>query len=86
MISTIEYLIKEWYVNDLICLYVFINKSKIEFAIIAVYIDDMNWIVTFEELSRTIEYLKEFKVKDFSKIKLYLDLELEYKANRILVH
>ena len=47
----------------------------------------MNLIRTFEELSKTVEYLKkEFKVKDLGKTKLCLGLELEHKANRIIVH
>ena len=41
-----EYLIKEGYQNDPICLYVFIKKSKTGFAIITVYVDDMNFIKT----------------------------------------
>ena len=40
-----------------------------------------------KELSKTVEYLKkEFKVKDLEKTKLCLGLELEHKANRIIVH
>ena len=65
----------------------FIKKSETGFAIIAVYVDDMNLIGTPEELSETIEYLKkEFEVKDLGKIKLFLGLELEHKANGIIVH
>ena len=41
-----EYLMKEGYKNDLICPSVFIKKSEIGFAIIAVYVDDMNLIGT----------------------------------------
>ena len=82
-----EYLIKERYKNDPICPCVFIKKSKIGFAIIAVYVDDMNLIGTLEELSKTIEYLKkEFEVKDLGKTKLFLGLELEYKTNGIIIH
>ena len=82
-----EYLMKEEYKNDPICPCVFIKKSKTGFAIIAVYVDDMNLIGTLEELSKTIEYLKkEFEVKDLGKTKLCLGLELEHKANRIIVH
>ena len=65
----------------------FIKKSETGFAIIAVYVDDMNLIGTPEELSKTVEYLmKEFEVKDLGKTKLFLGLELEHKANRIIVH
>ena len=86
-----EYLIKERYKNDPICPCVFIKKSETGFAIIAVYVDDMNLIRTPKELSKTAEYLKkEFEVKDLGKTKLYLglelELELEHKANEIIVH
>ena len=82
-----EYLMKEGYKNDPICPCVFIKKSKIGFAIIVVYVDDMNLIGTLEQLSKTAEYLKKkFEVKDLGKTKLCLGLELEHKANRIIVH
>ena len=65
----------------------FIKKSEIGFAIIAVYADDMNLIGTPKELSKTVEYLKkEFEVKDLGKTKFCLGLELEHKANEIIVH
>ena len=65
----------------------FIKKFEIGFAIIAVYVDDMNLIRTPKELSKIAEYLKkEFEVKDLGKTKLYLGLELEHKANGIIVH
>ena len=41
-----EYLIKERYINDLICPCVLIKKSEIEFAKVTVYVDDMNSIET----------------------------------------
>ena len=54
-----EYLMKERYKNDPICPCVFIKKSKTGFAIIAVYVGDMNLIRTPEELSKTAGYLKK---------------------------
>ena len=70
-----EYLIKERYKNDPICPCVFIKKSETEFAIVAVYVDDINLIGTLEELAKTDEYLKkEFEVKDLGKTKLCLGL------------
>ena len=82
-----EYLIKEGYKNDPLCPFVFIKKSKSGFAIVAVYVDDINIIGTLEELTKTVEYLKrEFEVKDLGKTKLCLGLELEHKTNEILVH
>ena len=68
-----EYMMKEVYKNDPICQCVFIKKSEIGFATIAVYVDDMNLIETLEELSKTVKYLKrEFEVKDLGKTKLCL--------------
>ena len=43
---------------------VFIKKVATGFAIIAVYVDDLNLIGTPEELIKTIDYLKkEFEMK-----------------------
>ena len=70
-----EYLLKEGYMNNPICPYIFIKKSEIRFAIIAVYVDDLNLVGTSEELIRTTNYLKnEFEMKDLGKTKFYLDL------------
>lgn len=41
-----EYLIKECYVNDAICPYVFIQKLGSGFVIVTVHIDDINLIGT----------------------------------------
>ena len=80
-----KYLMKEGYKNDPICPCVFIKKSETGFAIIAVYVDDMNLIGTPEDLSKTTEYLKKyFEVKDLGKTKLCLGLELEHKAIGII--
>ncbi|KAK6124484.1 hypothetical protein DH2020_041765 [Rehmannia glutinosa] len=73
-----EYLSKEGYKNDTICPCVFIKRSDTGFAIIAVYVDDMNLIGTPEELFNAAEYLKkEFEVKDLGKTKLYLGLQIK---------
>ena len=53
-----EYLLKEWYMNNPIYPCIFIKKSKIGFAIIAVYVDDLNLVGTSEKLTRTTNYLK----------------------------
>ena len=47
-----EYLLKEGYVNNSICPCVFIKKSETGFAIIAVYVDDLNLVGTLEELTK----------------------------------
>lgn len=57
-----EYLIKEGYINDPICPCVFIKKSSSGFAIVAVYVDDMNLVGTPEELQETAEYISEKRV------------------------
>ena len=54
-----DYLLKEGYVNNPICPCVFIKKSETGFAIIAVYVDDLNLVETLEELTKTAEYLKK---------------------------
>lgn len=47
----------------------------------------MNLIDTPKELTITVEPLKkEFEIKQFRKIKLYLRLELEHMTNGILVY
>ena len=61
-----KYLLKEEYMNNPICLCIFIKKLETRFAIIVVYVDDLNLVGTPEELTRTINYLKwEFEMKDF---------------------
>ena len=63
-----EYLLKEGYANNPICPCIFIKKSETEFAVIIVYVDDLNLIGTPEELTRTTKYLKkEFEIKDLRK-------------------
>ena len=54
-----EYLLKEGYMNNLICPCIFIKKSETGFAIIAMYVDDLNLVGTPEELTRTTNYLKK---------------------------
>jgi hypothetical protein len=82
-----EYLLKEWFENNPICPYVFFKKSESEFAIITVYVDDLNLVGTPEELTKTATYLKnEFEMKDLGKTKFCLDLQIEHFPNRFLVY
>jgi hypothetical protein len=82
-----EYLLREGYNNDPICPCVFIKKSKYDFVIIVVYVDDLNIIETHEEIPKIVNYLKkEFKMKDLGKTKFYLGLQIEHLADRILIH
>ena len=63
-----KYFLKEGYVNNPICPCIFIKKLETEFAIIVVYVDDLNLVETPEELTRTTNYLKrEFEMKDMEK-------------------
>jgi hypothetical protein len=82
-----EYLLKEGFKNNPICLCVFIEKLEHGFAIIAVYIGDLNLVGTPEKLLKTVTYLKnEFEMKDLKKMKFCLSLQIEHFPNEILVH
>ena len=82
-----EYLLKEGYANNPICPCIFIKKSKTGFAIIVIYVDDLNLIGTPEELIRTANYLKrEFELKDLGNTKFCLGLQIEHFPIGILVH
>ena len=82
-----EYLLKQGYVNNPICPCVFIKKSETRFAIIAVYVDDLNLVGTSEELTKTAEYSKkEFEMKDLGKTKFCIGLQIEHFPNGVLVH
>ena len=68
-----EYLLKEGYANNPICPCIFIKKSEIRFATIAMYVDNLNLIGTPKELTRTAKYLEnEFEMKDLGKTKFCL--------------
>ena len=73
--------------NNSICPCLFIKKLATEFAIIAVYVDDLNLIGTPEELIKTINYLKKkFEMKDLGKTKYCLDLLIEHCSDDVLIH
>ena len=82
-----EYLIKDGNINNPICPCVFIKKSELGFAILAVYVDDINLFGIPEELTKAATYLKdEFEMKDLGKTKYCLGLQIEHKSNGILIH
>ena len=82
-----DYLIGKGYVNNEICPCVFIKRTSSGFAIVAVYVDDMNLIGTLDELKEIAKYLKsEFETKDLGKIRFCLGLELEHRSDGILIH
>ena len=75
------------YVNNPICPYIFIKKSETRFAIIVVYVDDLNLVGNPKELTRTTNCLKkEFEIKDLRKTKFCLSLQIEHFLNGVLVH
>ena len=54
--------------NNELCPCMFIKKSLSEFFIVASYVDDMNLIMTLEELVKTTTHLKlQFKMKDLGR-------------------
>jgi len=66
---------------------IFIKKSQSRFAIIKVYVDDLNLVGTPEELTKTATYLKnEYEMKDLGKTKFCLGLQIKHFQNRILVY
>ena len=82
-----EYLIKDGYINNPICPCVFINKSELELAILAIYVHDINLFGTPEELTKAATYLNdEFEMKDLGITKYCLGLQIEHKSNGILIH
>ena len=56
------------------------------FAILIVYVDDINLFGTLEELTKAATYLKdEFEMKDLGKTKYCLGMQIEHKSNGILI-
>ena len=50
----------------------FIIKSKNEFVVVAVYVDDLNLIGTPIDLTETVAYLmKEFEMKNLRKTRVW---------------
>ena len=63
-----DYLIGKGYKNDDLSPCVFIKRTSSEFAIVAVYVDDMNIIGNLKKIDETVTYLKsEFEMKDLGK-------------------
>jgi hypothetical protein len=83
-----EYLLKEGFENNQICPCVFIiKKSESGFAIVVVYVDDLNLVGTSEGLTKTANYLKnEFEMKDLGRTKFCVSLQIEHISNGILIH
>ena len=57
------------------------------FAIVVVYVVDLNLVGTPKELIKTRDYLKnEFEMKELGKTKFCLGLQIEHLSNGILIH
>ena len=79
-----EYLLREGYKNDHICPCVFIKKANLGYAIIVVYVDDLNIIGTLKEILKAVDCLKkEFEIKDLEKMKFCLGLQIEHLRDGI---
>ena len=72
-----EYFLKEGFENNPIFPCIFIKKSKFGFVIVAVYVDDLNFVGTPEELTKTANCLKS---------KFCLGLQIEHLPNRSEEH
>ena len=82
-----EYLLKEGYKNDPICPCIYMKRSKIEFSIIDVYVDDINIVGTLNELTKAIDCLKKkFEMNDVGRTKFCLGLQIEYLNKCVFVH
>ena len=78
---------KKRYTNNPICPCIFIKKPETGFAIIDVYVDNLNLIGTSEEFTRIAKYLKiEFEMKDLGKAKFCFGLQIERFPTGVLVH
>ena len=53
-----EYLLNDGYVNNQVRPCIFIERSPTVFDIIAIYVDDLNIVGTFEDITNAINHLK----------------------------
>ncbi|GJY04586.1 putative RNA-directed DNA polymerase [Tanacetum coccineum] len=61
-----------------------LQRSLYRFVIIAAYVDDLNIIGTHKEINEVAVHLKEeFKMKDLSKTKYCLGLQIEHMPNGV---
>ena len=55
--------------------------------IIAIYVDDLNLIVSPEEITNiSVSLTKEFEIKDLDKTKFCLGLQIEHLKDGIILH
>ena len=83
----IEYFLKEGYTNDLIFSCINMKRSKNEFGVIVVYIDDINIVEIPNEITNAIDSLKkEFEMKDLRRTKFCFELQIEYLYKSVFIH
>jgi hypothetical protein len=74
-----EFLLNKGYLNSDNCPCVFIRKSSTRFCIISVYVDDLNIIGHAMDIDEGHNHLKtEFEMKDLTKTKIFLGLQIEH--------
>jgi hypothetical protein len=72
-------LLNKGYSNNYDCSCVFIRKYSSGFCIISVYVDGLNIISHANDINESHNHLKkEFEMKDLSKTKCYLGLQIEH--------
>ena len=65
----------------------FIKRSQTCFVIITVYVDDLNIVGTFEDITNATNYLKiEFEMKDLGKMRFCLGIHVDHLSSGIFVH
>jgi hypothetical protein len=82
-----EFLLNKGYLNSDDCPCVFIRKSSTGFAIISVYVDNLNIIGHAKDIYEAHNHLKkEFEMKDLDKTKFCLGLQIEHLHTGIFVY
>ena len=80
-----EFLLKKGYTNNDDCPCIFTKKSPKGFCIIYVYVDDLNIIGNPKDIEEARNHLTtEFEMKNLSKTKYCLGLQLELLPSGIL--
>jgi hypothetical protein len=82
-----KFLLNKRYSNSNDCPYIFIRKSSTGFCIISIYVDDLNIIGYAKAIDEACNHLKkEFEMKDLSKTKFCLGLQIKRLQMGILIH
>jgi hypothetical protein len=82
-----EYILQKGYSNNHDCPCIFIKRYSIGFCIILVYANDLNIIGNIQDIDEARNHLKtEFEMKDLSKTRFCLGLQIEHLHSGILAH